>query len=627
MLTLLFVVIFSLGSLQLAQKICLLISISGVNAVAERQQQRMSAFKTSTRGIKRRIGATRACATCRYSKKKCVNTEPQVRKRCDLCEGYGKECSFDTGQSPQDIIVSYPSESVQSSNLLQGIATSDEVSVSVSDQIMNADQSRDTASHTQSNLADTISVMTSDNSFIYRLAGMDSTEVYVEGPIHCAHGEGILDNGSLGDSLPDFENTCRTIDTYFSTVHVAYPFICQPDFRGKVCTLYTDSGTNAERAQDRSFLANFNLILAIGSFYQVPLMQSEDHTVQHVKYFVKGRSMVLSVYEYPTLTYTQSCLLLTFYLLLSNKPRSAWQTLSNAVGAAQVLNLNNDRRDWDLTTEVIEIRRRVWFSIHILETLLASMLGFSMQSHRCLQPPPPQIADFLPDGSLMVLEPPDANTFSRHFYFIEMISFSTFIGETLDLLYWRPSNPLGFLQPLEQIIEVLDAKLIDWRDQLPSFLNFTRPHLFTNDNVAAKRQRNNLALKYHNIRILVHRKALLSVIDNPNQTTLLYKQAETCVMEAISTVKLFDNLPDVASLYLDYPHWQLRDCLMTTGIVLVFGQRTLCFQLESLSHYFEACVKLMKALSADHFAPGTESSSIDSCAQILYELRKVVLIP
>lgn len=468
--------------------------------------------------------------------------------------------------------------------------------------------------------------LASDNAFVNVLAEMGNTEIYAEHPIDSYTGS-PEDEAEI-THRPPFESTCQLLDSYFDSIHLAYPFLCQPHFRKWVCDLYAEPSchVSSEDPETQTVLANFNLVLAIGAFYQSFISGNDEQTLQHVKFYNRARSFELNAYDYPTLASIQFCLLSAFYLLLMTRPRRAYQFSSNAVASSQVLGFNSDRGSHCLSSEMLETQRRVWHSVHILEALLASMLGFRMQSYRCVHPVLPRIADFLPDGSLLELEAPNASTFSRHFYFVEMISFSSLLSLTLDQLYWAPIG-LTTTTPLIQTIEALDDKLIQWRDRLPEFLSFSTPHLFTNENLAAKRQRNNLALKFHNLRILIHRKALLGFINRSDPHPDFLPNAETCITEAIATVKLFDNLPDVVSLYWDFPHWQLLNCLMTAAVVLICGQNSepgLAQYQSVLPVYFDACVKLMSTLAVDRLVQFMDSYSVDRCLQILYSLREAV---
>lgn len=124
-----------------------------------------------------------------------------------------------------------------------------------------------------------------------------------------------------------------------------------------------------------------------------------------------------------------------------------------------------------------------------------------------------------------------------------------------------------------------------------------------------------LAIKFHHIRILIHRPYLCYPHLNrqKNQVLLPDQQAQvqdygnTCVQEAQSIAHLMHNVSDTIEIVLNYPWWQMVSCLVAAGSVLVLGDsftkkeppRDLNVGTSGLSDDAETCMRVLHALSSN----------------------------
>jgi len=120
-----------------------------------------------------------------------------------------------------------------------------------------------------------------------------------------------------------------------------------------------------------------------------------------------------------------------------------------------------------------------------------------------------------------------------------------------------------------------------------------------------------LAVKYHHLRLLIHRPFLcLPYLHRNNQPfmellqrdrTQIDRAERICVSEAQATAHLLHNVRDEQSLVHDFPWWQMIPCLICASSILLVASAFLSANLEELPQTFsedaETCFKVFEALS------------------------------
>lgn len=143
---------------------------------------------------------------------------------------------------------------------------------------------------------------------------------------------------------------------------------------------------------------------------------------------------------------------------------------------AQGIGLHARELEIGLTDREIDQRRRVWYSLYILDRLLALQLGGSVVIRH---------SEFTVELPLVTEEvsstmPPEVS------YLRETTKLSAIIEDTTHNLY-RPGQPAMGLDMLLETIALLDGKLLEWQAQLPRHLRFDHVHPFES-NPVFKRQ-------------------------------------------------------------------------------------------------------------------------------------------
>ncbi|KAK5020729.1 hypothetical protein LTS07_011465 [Exophiala sideris] len=441
--------------------------------------------------------------------------------------------------------------------------------------------------------------------------------------------------------LPPRANADSFVDIYFSTIHIAYPFVSEPDFRRTYESFWQSDSLEGFRGPWLSLLLT---IFAIGSCY-VRVAESEGRVSnpqgphQHQLHFDHAIAIAQKYSSKHTVDHICALLAQCFYLLATCQTDRCWTTLGLAVRIAQSIGLHvedDHRTGGEDALAPQEVCRRVWYSIFVLDRLLALQLGR-----------PPAITD---DGFNVKLPSQQSdvdlvNPIGQHDihgtewvgdYFIAMIKFSEIIGRVFESLYGprRAEDAASILSHINR----LDVELLQWRSNLRRNLRFDLSHTFER-SIIYKRQRNMLAVKFYNLQALIHRPLLspakiLGTYPNP----MTFYQAECgrismskrkCVVAAQQTAKLLHNLDDKKSLVYGFPWWQMILCLICASSILLVA--SMCVDLDLDKEVFkdidwaavdedaEVCLKVCQALSSN-------SNAARLASDIMQRLKKTRMI-
>ncbi|CAK7199514.1 hypothetical protein SEUCBS139899_002194 [Sporothrix eucalyptigena] len=437
--------------------------------------------------------------------------------------------------------------------------------------------------------------------------------------------------------FPGTEAAERYFDIYFTTIHIAYPFLPRALFTQSYRTFIA---SNKQTVPNDTWLATMYIIFAIGAYYNAASGGTATQDTLHEQYY--RHALTLSSGSEPlerSLNQVSFLLAQCFYLLAVCRTDTCWTTLGLAVRIAQSIGLHVDAdaprpraRNQQQNTETIafrnaELRRRVFYSVYVLDRLLALQLGRPPAIHDedCYLRLPSRLGD----GDINWLgsddhsTPPqpilDPNTPTCGDYFINMISLSRIIGHVLRDLYSPRSRRRSGTNGVEHVSEGesttagtdddvgivtdwllpstkrLDRQLLEWRRALPRKLRFDFGHAFDNTSASAtsavfKRQRNMLAIKFHHLRAVIHRPylclPLLRRLDEdsagsgdettahrvalPNhRNNMVGRYEKVCIMEAQATAHLLHNVVDKQNLVHDFPWWQMISCLVYASSILV----------------------------------------------------------
>lgn len=135
----------------------------------------------------------------------------------------------------------------------------------------------------------------------------------------------------------------------------------------------------------------------------------------------------------------------------------------------------------------MEMRRRLWYSMYVLDRLLALQLGRPPAIHdednHVRLPSRTDEADF--DWAGDAIPPAAEDSPSTGDYFVSVIKFSRLVGLVLRDLY----SPIRTTSAAEELLRTsnLDRQLLEWKLSLPRTLRFDLGHTFER-SITYKRQ-------------------------------------------------------------------------------------------------------------------------------------------
>jgi hypothetical protein len=368
-------------------------------------------------------------------------------------------------------------------------------------------------------------------------------------------------------ALPPKDLANSLVNVYFETVHPLFPIIYKGLFKNQFELLYQtrDPGKVA-----RKWLAIMNLVFAIGARHLSMIGENKADIWHHVTFFLRARLLGALdgglVFEIATLQNVQAMGLTGMYLLASKQTNRSWNVAGLAIRLSYGMGLHLRNVASTLNAGQKEMRVRVWYSVCYLERTLGLITGrpSALQAHQSSAP--------LPRSKDLDLESDPA----QDAYFAAHIKLSSIASEVLSQLYSTRSRFVmqkswGHVQ---ETMERFDRRLTKWKSKLIPSLSFngTRD---SNDDKTFMNQRLDLALRYHNIRILIFRPCIcqleLGVAKEVGFSEELNRSgAQTCVNSARNIISLVaDTSEDKREQLMKIPWWCVLHYLVAAEAILL----------------------------------------------------------
>ncbi|UKZ74707.1 hypothetical protein TrVFT333_002377 [Trichoderma virens FT-333] len=277
--------------------------------------------------------------------------------------------------------------------------------------------------------------------------------------------------------LPVFEEAKHYIDAYFTTIHIAYPFIPESPFIEHYKTLRDHKSRNSNIETALSYT-----ICAIGAYYRTLPGKDEAGDTLYEKFYSYALNLAPTSIMERSLAQVSLLLARCFYLLVVCRTESCWTILGQAVRVAQSIGLHIENEESDNIksrhSPEIEKRRRVWYSIYVLDRLLSLQLGRPPAIHDddFNVPLPSRASDAEIDWTGEVIEEKTSSSIALGDYFIAVIAFSGIVGRVLRSLYCPRRSHFASEDLLNT--KDLDRQLVEWKLALPRALRFDLGHTF-----------------------------------------------------------------------------------------------------------------------------------------------------
>lgn len=169
--------------------------------------------------------------------------------------------------------------------------------------------------------------------------------------------------------LPPKSTTDHLLHFYYKSVHSTTPMLHWPTFQRDVDDLYRH-----QQPLGPSWLSMFFAVLALGSLFSQDEPRNRTH--QAVKLIEISRGFVDPWNNDYTLDDVRAMILTAMLLNELNLRSASWAWVGSAARVAQDLGLHLESGPW--TVMEAEMRRRVWWTIYILDRSLSLELGRPM---------------------------------------------------------------------------------------------------------------------------------------------------------------------------------------------------------------------------------------------------------
>ncbi|KAL4928070.1 putative C6 transcription factor [Aspergillus undulatus] len=314
--------------------------------------------------------------------------------------------------------------------------------------------------------------------------------------------------------LPPDHETTSLIDQYWATTGMLYPFLHEETFRDTYAQL--KRGSTATR---RTWLGLLNMVLAMATHTKVLSRDQERQRALPETFYRRANKLCAEyVMTGASLEIVQYLLLVSLYMQETRSSMQAWSTHGLAVKIALQLGLHSSEASKRYSPVEREIRKRTWFGCMVLDRSLSMTFGrpASIPEHYCRLELPGYFDLFEPRERQI-----EARRRCRHStdFFNATIRLYSITGNVIDHLYDGNLGSEEKIPNYELIARVLRMRhlLETWVAGLPfhiSLLNSKDCSLQLGKDVGIDRFRLLLTLRYHNLRILIHRVVLVRLCDS-----------------------------------------------------------------------------------------------------------------
>jgi hypothetical protein len=274
----------------------------------------------------------------------------------------------------------------------------------------------------------------------------------------------------------------RLINTYLVRIHPRFPFLFPPDLweihrRQKPTSSIDDvsEGMNdfASPAYNEDGFALFvlNMVYSIGAL-NLRLTDQNYRGVPPEQFYISAMQHVASVREASPIDNLQALVLLIVYHLRSESRNGLWHLTGLAMRTVTDIGLHREASTRSLPLLEAQLRRRLFWSVYALESILAGALGRPMSLSDCDidQPLPLSINDSDHMQGINTNYVHGSMTLGQEAYpptnltqFILLSQLRTFEARIQRTIY-RVDRTISALQPkMYRLISDLDA----WRQNLP----------------------------------------------------------------------------------------------------------------------------------------------------------------
>lgn len=409
--------------------------------------------------------------------------------------------------------------------------------------------------------------------------------------------------GPEGQSLMPRPVSDHFLDLYWDRVYHIYPFLHRATFMVAYEQLWTPASAHSTPQRPRLGLGGsdkcgfssavfhcaLNAMLVLGvQFSDLP--SEQKHSLATTLTQRAKSQFDLEMFEDGGLHVVQTLLLLSQIFQFTSYPTRCWSTIGGACRLAQGLGLQHidKRRQGELEPVEIELRKRIWHSCLMLETIVSMTLGrCPTLGYECRVTLPSATDDAYLEHNL----PQPPGTVSSMAFFIEAIKLCTILSKILSQIYQgnesdKPDTLSGY-GSFDQLLG-LDTDLCRFAEQMPTVLSWLGEQPETDQrNAQLFQQAHILRSRYLHLKILLYRPSftqfcktsasptqLVSARANhdimPEFPSLTESFAQCCSIECVrSAIELIEQTEQTATRD-DFGAWWYSMFYLRTSAVVIF---------------------------------------------------------
>ncbi|TEY57614.1 hypothetical protein BOTCAL_0211g00010 [Botryotinia calthae] len=303
----------------------------------------------------------------------------------------------------------------------------------------------------------------------------------------------------LSSLLPAREIADVLVRSFFDHVHPDFMLFRRRSFEQRYESIWSQLGNQVQDFEP-GWLCSVLMVLVLGAQTIDPQDDLYLQMIHNYKVWVQSRVSQLQYTS--TLVNIQALLLLHMYLHNMSERNAAWTMLGAVLRMAMTLGMHREGGNKNLDASEIEVRRRVWWTIYVLEQNSCTILG------RPCSIDDMEVTIKYPNEDLL-----DGSAHVPMGYVEELCRLTRIMARTSKMMY--PSNVI--LSPGDEKHRIiwadrLLAELDEWRERLPPHLRLGLQGI----PLAHSRAIYLLHLQFHLVQSLVTRpyavrKAMLQV--------------------------------------------------------------------------------------------------------------------
>ncbi|KAI8098464.1 fungal-specific transcription factor domain-containing protein, partial [Halteromyces radiatus] len=248
--------------------------------------------------------------------------------------------------------------------------------------------------------------------------------------------------------------------------------------------------------------------------------------------------LIRTEYLTPRIQTIQALILLCAHPTYSSGSYRNWILAGMAVRMAQDLGLHRSVSNTNAATELIEKRRRLWYSVYLTDRWCCSVMGR-----------PLAIADSDCDVDLPQADCADEP--GRYTMFVNLVKLSGILGEVLRRIYSPKGKAMGYgTSIMEQTVWSLDKMLKEWFDQVPAECRITQDQLREMKGMEHTqrdkfRSGGPLTVCYYAVVVLLFRPFIVFECNNHHGSRLFNEAPKRCMDAAKNSIDVARHTPGI----------------------------------------------------------------------------------